>query len=178
MERCKMLLEEGQLAQGNQGAGVQRDGPGLGEAAGRDAGQAPAGGGGSPASWGEHQLCSAHLPKAGVQCDQELQGRLGSRSLGAEGKAPQGGQGEGRGAAALGALTRLVNVMAEGRVPKESAPFTLGGNLFALLNKSRGRVKAAESAKCPVPWLLSAPSLKCQVDMSGGRVKAAECAKM
>ena len=38
----------------------------------------------------------------------------------------------------MGALTKLVNVMAGGGVPKESAPFIFGGNLFALLKKSGG----------------------------------------
>jgi hypothetical protein len=48
------------------------------------------------------------------------------------------GRGEGRGAAALGALTRLVNAMAAGRVPKEVAPYIFGGNLFALMKKAGG----------------------------------------
>ena len=40
------------------------------------------------------------------------------------------GKGEGRGAAAMAALTKLVNVMARGGVPKEAAPYIFGGNLF------------------------------------------------
>jgi hypothetical protein len=48
------------------------------------------------------------------------------------------GRGEGRGAAALGALTRLVNLMAAGKVPEGAAPFIFGANLFALLKKSGG----------------------------------------
>jgi hypothetical protein len=48
------------------------------------------------------------------------------------------GRGEGRGAAALGALTRLVNAMASGKVPAAAAPFIFGGSLFALLKKTGG----------------------------------------
>ena len=48
------------------------------------------------------------------------------------------GKGEGRGEAALAALTKLVNLMAGGGVQKESAPFIFGSNLFALLKKSGG----------------------------------------
>ena len=48
------------------------------------------------------------------------------------------GRGEGRGAAALGAVTKLVNTMAAGKVPKEVAPYLFGANLFALLKKGGG----------------------------------------
>ena len=48
------------------------------------------------------------------------------------------GRGEGRGAAALGAVTKLVNTMAAGKVPKDVAPYLFGANLFALLKKGRG----------------------------------------
>ena len=47
-------------------------------------------------------------------------------------------RGEGRGAAALGAVTKLVNTMAAGKVPKEVAPYLFGANLFALLKKGGG----------------------------------------
>jgi hypothetical protein len=43
---------------------------------------------------------------------------------------------KGRGAAALGAITRLVNTMAMDEVPKEVAPFFFGANLFALMKKA------------------------------------------
>ena len=48
------------------------------------------------------------------------------------------GRGEGRGAAALGAITRLVNCMAAGKVSEEVAPFLFGANLFAVIKKSGG----------------------------------------
>ena len=48
------------------------------------------------------------------------------------------GRGEGRGAATLGALTRLVNTMTKGLVPKEVAPYFFGANLFALIKKTGG----------------------------------------
>ena len=48
------------------------------------------------------------------------------------------GRGEGRGAAALGSLTRLVNCMAAGSVSQEVAPFLFGANLFAVIKKSGG----------------------------------------
>ena len=48
------------------------------------------------------------------------------------------GRGEGRGAAALGALCRLVNTMAAGKVRKEVVPYLFGGNLFAIIKKTGG----------------------------------------
>ena len=48
------------------------------------------------------------------------------------------GRGEGRGAAALGNITRLVNSMAAGKLPKEVSPYLCGGNLYAAVKKSGG----------------------------------------
>ena len=48
------------------------------------------------------------------------------------------GRGEGRGAAALGSLTRLVNCIAAGNVSQVVAPFLFGANLFAVIKKSGG----------------------------------------
>ena len=48
------------------------------------------------------------------------------------------GRGEGRSAAALGALTRLVNLMAAGKAPVEATPYLFGANLFAAIKKSGG----------------------------------------
>ena len=48
------------------------------------------------------------------------------------------GRGEGRGASALCALTKLVNIMSAGKMPKEVAPFLCGANLFAAVKKSGG----------------------------------------
>ena len=42
------------------------------------------------------------------------------------------------GAAALAALTRLVNTMVAGKVPATIAPYIFGGNLFALVKKAGG----------------------------------------
>ena len=44
-------------------------------------------------------------------------------------------RGKGRGAAAMTALTKLVNIMVGGGVPREVAPYLFGGNLFALVKK-------------------------------------------
>jgi hypothetical protein len=62
----------------------------------------------------------------------------GPSGLKAENLKEAKGRGEGRGAVALGALTRLVNVMAAGKVPKEISPFIFGESLFALRKKSGG----------------------------------------
>ena len=48
------------------------------------------------------------------------------------------GRGEGRGAATLGNVTRLVNSMAAGKVPVEVTPYLCGANLFAAIMKSGG----------------------------------------
>ena len=45
---------------------------------------------------------------------------------------------EGRGAAALSSLTRLVNTMASGKVAAGVAPYLCGGNLFAAVKKDGG----------------------------------------
>ena len=45
---------------------------------------------------------------------------------------------EGRGAATVGALTRFVNVLVKGKIPKEVSPFFFGANLFALVKKDGG----------------------------------------
>ena len=47
-------------------------------------------------------------------------------------------KGRGQGAAALCALTKLVNIMAAGKLPKEVAPFLCGANLFAAIKKTGG----------------------------------------
>ena len=43
---------------------------------------------------------------------------------------------EGRGAASVVALSRLVNIMAEGKVPVEVTPYMCGGNLYAAVKKN------------------------------------------
>ena len=45
---------------------------------------------------------------------------------------------EGRGAATVGALTRFVNILAKGSIPREVSPFFFGANLFALVKKDGG----------------------------------------
>ena len=81
------------------------------------------------------------------------------------------GRGEGRGEAALAALTRLVNVMASGKVPKEVAPYLFGAYLFALVKKTGGHRPVAVgdiirrlTSKC-IAYKVAFPSsqwLRCQ----------------
>ena len=49
-----------------------------------------------------------------------------------------GGRANARGAATLGQLTRLVNLMAAGRMPEAVAPYFCGANLFAAKKKDGG----------------------------------------
>ena len=49
-----------------------------------------------------------------------------------------GVRGDRRGAACLGALTRLVNTLAAGKLPEEAAPYFCGANLFAARKKAGG----------------------------------------
>ena len=88
------------------------------------------------------------------------------------------GRGEGRGAAALGAITRLVNCMAAGKVSEEVAPFLFGANLFAVIKKSGGFHPVAVG---DVLRRLTSKVIMCEVagpaipvtrvsDMIGGRV--------
>ena len=47
-------------------------------------------------------------------------------------------RGDGRGAAVLGSLTRLVNTLAAGKLPAAAAPYFTGANLFAAKKKAGG----------------------------------------
>ena len=91
-------------------------------------------------------MAAPDTPPITVSCDEVAEAvksfKVGSApgpsGLRAEHLKEAGLQGDARGAAVLGSLTRLVNTLAAGKLPAAAAPYFTGANLFATKKKVRG----------------------------------------
>ena len=141
LERAAMLLQEGQFSRAAK-ALISR-GMDQHSAAARDEMEAkhPEGQG---AKVPEEENTTPPITLTGRQVYEAIQGFKAGTAPGPSGlraehlKEAKAARTEGRGAAVVGALTRLVNTMAAGKVPTEVTPYFCGGNLFAAVKKSGG----------------------------------------